>query len=325
MKKLQTISSAALLAATLIFSGCGESENAAESGFQVSSPESAKQVLYTYGSATNDHYALFTDSGTILDRNDNNVTTLELNTSEERRLFVFRDPGTDNNESTNTDKVLMFKMDPLALDRNVTYEDFYYLDHIEGPDALHAHAAIEFNETNTSSPEYLAMVRLNEFIAEQRELKANLESNLTAIDSGATLCNFYTVEEHHEEDGHEHEEIFHYVLDATGVLYKFEDDNGSISIATYGDNNDSQIEGVSTNGICSAEKSGMSKAAEGVLVLLGGDEQKLFLVDAHGDAKMHVHSTWDVGEVIGNGVSLDMMVGMGDIDVEIDHSDHDHE
>ena len=318
MKNYKTIMAATLAALTLLLSACGGSDSAEEQQ-QAGLPdlESAKKVLYFYGATTKDHYAYFVESGTLENLNDDNAT--KLDNSQSGRLFYWAD---ENNETNvTTDKVVMFTSSFELAGANATHEDFYYIDHYDG-DERHPHPSAEFDpgnsDLNATEKEKKAagLVKLNAYLVAQNTLKANLESNLSAIASGAALCNFYSVEEHHEEDGVEHDELFHYVLDTTGTIRKFEEHDGTIE-----DINQSLT--VSVNGICEANKSGMSQAAEGVLVYFGGNEQKLHLVDSHGTGDMHVHSRWDIGEILG-GKGAEMMVGVGALDAEVDHSDHDH-
>lgn len=330
--KFNNIKNMALaLSALVVLSGCG-SDDSGDTGTQDTTVEleSAKASLFFYGSESNEHYALSTETLSLTNLNDkaDELENFYLENNESGRLFVWRDDLGDSNESNDEDKVVMFDSSySFAANGNATYENFFYLGHfhIEVEDGvehehLAAHTNEEFNPNNSElnttvkTARAAGLARLNTYLEKQNTLKENLKSNLNTVKGASTLCNFYSVEEHHEENGVEHEEIFHFVMDTQGVMYKFEEHDGAIE-----DLNQSLL--VSTNGSCDAEKSGMSQAMDGVIVYLGGDEEKVFLVDSHGAGDMHVHSTWDIGELL-SGKVVETMIGIGDVDA--DHSEHDH-
>jgi hypothetical protein len=45
-------------------------------------------------------------------------------------------------------------------------------------------------------------------------------------------------------------------------------------------------------------------------------------MDSHGDARTHVHSSWDIAQLVGEGKSVDMMVGIKTVESEGDEHDH---
>ncbi|MEA2072859.1 MAG: hypothetical protein U9O86_04680 [Campylobacterota bacterium] len=338
--KFNNIKNMALtLSALVVLSGCGSDDSDAGTQESAKELESAKAALFFYGADQNDHYALDTETLALTNLNgntgDEDLENFNLENNESGRLFVWRDDAGDSDEANDEDKVVMFDSTySFADDGNATYEDFFYLGHYhaeehdeEGEEEhedeheeghLAAHSNEEFNPANTElnttvrAAREAGLARLNAYLQKQKTLKENLDSNLSAVSGASDLCNFYSVEEHHEVDGVVHEEMFHFVMDTQGVMYKFEEHDGDIE---YLDD----YEAVSTIGFCDANKSGISKSPEGILVYLGGDEKKLFLVDSHGDANMHVHTTWNIGEFLGGKV-VDTMVGIGDVDAE--HAAH---
>ena len=307
MKKTVLKNMALLLGATLLFSGCGSDSDDKAEEQQTSYPdlESAKQILYFYSASTNDHYAFDVTTETLENLNDDNVTA--MSSTDSGKLFYFRDNTTgDTNASNDVDKVLMLKDTySFAVDGNITWEDFYYLDHLHDG-GRHPHANDEFNVT--SGGKYNSMIRLNQYLAEQEQLKNSLESSITnesIVGSGQSapaLCDFYTVIHADENETH------YFALGTNGKVYTFDDNTTNFKDVTL----------VSSAG-CEVGKSGMVAAQDGVLVYLGSTS-KLYLVDSHEDGVSHVHSEWNLSELIGSGHGIDMMVGIGALEEEA----HDH-
>ena len=302
-------SSAVVLAIALMMSACGSSDDdnaaAAAGGNSVPDLESAKQVLYFYGASTNDHYAYNVTTNLLENLNEDNVTAME--STDSGNLFYFRDDKGDDNASNYVDKVLMFKSAySFASDGNATWEDFYYLDHLHNGER-HPHTNDEFNVT--AGGKYTSMVRLNEYLAEQEQLKSDLSSSIAneaivgAGQASPALCDFYSLIHPEENETH------YFALGTNGKVYTFDDNTTNFKDVTL----------VSSAG-CEVGKSGMVGAEEGVLVYLGSSS-KLYLVDSHDDGVSHVHSEWDASEIIGDGHGIDMMVGMGHLEHD---DDHDH-
>jgi hypothetical protein len=314
MKKQIKITVATLTTLTLLLSGCGSDDSSSSETLDL---ESAKKVLYFYGASSDEHYAYFVESNTIENLNDDAKTDMS-GTNPSGRLFVWVDDRGDTNISNDEGKVVMFKSDYVyASDNNATWEDFYYLDHLSG-DARHPHDNIEFDPNRVGAvpgdSKALAMMRLNMYMGEQEQLKQDLanvnNSEGNAIMSVNDICDFYTTT-------HEHEgaiEKMHFVLGKNGALYTYENEEGTIAFK------DSTV----VSDSCEVGKSGMSAAQEGVLIYLG-TTSKLYLVDSHDGGDSHVHSTWDLSEVLGDGKSIDMMVGIGALEHDQDGYDHEHE
>lgn len=305
MKNSKLKSSAVALSLALMMSACGSDDNSNDNDdLAAVDLESAKQIVYFYSDSTNEHYALDVTSNTLENLNDDNVT--KMSSSDKGRLFYFRDNTTgDTNASNDVDKVLMFKSTySYASDGNITWENFHYLDHLhEG--GRHPHANSEFNVT--AGGKYTSMIRLNEYLAEQEQLKSDLaasiadESIVGVSQSASALCDFYTV--YHEDEKH------YFALGINGKIYTFDDNTTNFKDVTL----------VSSAG-CEVGKSGIVAAEDGVLVYLGSTA-KLYLVDSHDDGVSHVHSEWELSDVIGTGHSIDMMVGIGTLDYESEAHD----
>ncbi len=291
-----------ILGLALMLSACGDSDSSSESS-EALELESAKKALFFYGASTNDHYSFDTETQALTDLNSDTEALHEfkMDANDDGRLFVWIDNKGDTNSSNDEDKVLMFDSDySFADDGDATWEDFHYLGHYHDDD-LAAHTNEEFDVTSGSK--YDAMVRLNIYLQEQETLKTLLAAQPEITSAGTTICDHYTVT--HEEENETH----YFVLGTDGTLYTYEDD-GAISF---------KDQTVVTSAGCTAGRSGMSAAEDGVLIYL---QSKLYLVDSHDDGVTHVHSEWDISEVLGDGKGIDMMVGIRSLDH--DDEDHDH-
>lgn len=308
MKNYKKATAATLAALTILLSACGGgSDPVEEQANGVIDLESANKVLYFYGASSEDHYAFYTETGRVENLNDDNKTDMR-DADPTGRLFYWLDNRGDTNASNDEGKVVMFKStyDLLGTgDANATWEEFYYLDHLSG-DERHPHENIEFNVTSGSK--LIAMERLNTYLQKQEDLKNDLNdiavTTTEVLADITSICNLYTSIHEHDGDIEKH----HFVLGTNGRLYTFHDEDGTIEF------NDQTVIADS----CEVGKSGISEAAEGVIVYLQ-NTAKLYLVDSHGDGVTHVHSDWDLSQVLGNGKSIDMMVGIGSVEHEDDH------
>lgn len=322
MKNYKTMTAATLAAFSILLSACGSSSDS-ETEQSAIDLESTNEVLYFYGASSEDHYAFYTQTQTIENLNEDNKTDMS-GANPTGRLFVWVDNRGDDNASNDEAKVVMFKSDyDFVTDGDATFDDFYYLDHLSAGER-HPHENVEFDPNRVGAVpgdgKALAMQRLNTYMAEQIQLKQDIANvndsegnSILAVDD---ICNFHTT-------AHEHEgaiEKMHFVIGKNGALYTYENENGTIEFKDSTKVADS----------CEVGKSGISSAEEGVLVYLG-TTSKLYLVDSHDGGDSHVHSTWDLSEILGAGRSLDMMVGIGEVEHDDDHDeeyddhDHDHE
>jgi len=306
MKKHTKIATVTLAAITLLLSGCGSDNSSSTETLDL---ESAKKVLYFYGAGSNEQYAYFVETNTVENLNDDNVTAMDA--SKNGSLFYFLDDLGDANASNDVDKVLMFNASySFANDGNATWENFYYLDHLHDGEH-HPHANDEFDVT--SGGKFDTMIRLNKYLAEQEQLKSDLKSSIadeSIVGVGQTspdICNFYTVT--HADDN----EVHYYVLGTNGSAYTFDDTATNFRDVTL----------VSSAG-CEIGKSGMVAAEDGVLIYLGSTST-VYLLDAHKDGVSHIHSQWDISELLGDTNAIEMMVGIGALEHDGDDHDHDHE
>lgn len=284
-------------AALFLFTGCGSSSSGTDSASL--ELESDGKTLFFYSASTNEQYAFDVDTQQVTDLNSatdaegNDIANFNLSGSEQGRLFVWVDDKGDTNASNDEDKILMFHQDyDFATDGNATWEDFYYLGHFHEHEEngvttneLAAHSNDEFNVTSGAKSN--AMIRLNTYLQSQETLKTGLASLLPADANG--ICAYLHFE---NEEG----ETKSFVMGRNGTLYVYDENNvfqDSVAIASG----------------CTATEIGISETEDGVLVF-DALAQKVNSVDSHEDGVYHIHTSWDVSELIGGGHSAQMMVGI---------------
>lgn len=298
MKKNTVKSAALLFGAALVLGGCGSSSDNGTQADPLELESDGKTLLF-YSASTNEHYGFDVDSETTLDLNgptdsdDNDITNFNMDASDEGKLFLWIDSKGDTNASNDEGKVLMFNQSySFADDGNATWEDFYYLGHFhahtDGDETeyhLAAHSNDEFDVTEGGK--YNAMIRLNTFLAQQYALEQNLTNTIPAAANG--LCGFHTFV--NEED-----ETFYYAVGTNGTVYIYDADF-------------SVEDSVAVTSSCTSNEFGMSSTEDGVLYF-SADTQKVYSIDSHEDGVYHVHSSWDLSQLIGSGKSAQMMVGL---------------
>jgi len=281
-------------AALFLFTGCGSSSSGTDSASL--ELESDGKTLFFYSASTNEQYAFDVDTQQVTDLNDATDAELinfNMDTSQHGRFFVWVDDKGDTNASNDEEKLVMFRNDyDYAIDGNASWEDFYYLGHFHEHEEdgvtsyeLAAHSSDEFNVT--SGAKYDAMVRLNTYLQAQQTLKTDLATLLPAAANG--LCSYL----HFENDEGETKS---FVMGTNGVMYIYDAGNTLL---------DSTVVASS----CTADEVGISATEDGVLVF-DAFTQKLYAVDSHEDGIYHVHTSWNVSELIGDGHSAQMMVGI---------------
>jgi len=290
---------AAATAALLLLSGCGDSGSNGSGGSSLALESDGKTLLF-YSASTNDQYAFDVDSEKTTDLNGaadaqgHDLTNFNMDPSEQGRLFVWVDNKGDTDPSNDEEKVVMFKSGyDIATDGNVTWEDFYYLGHYHGTTDdnnvttyyLAAHSNDEFNVTDGAK--YSAMLRLNAYLLEQENLKNELAALLPAQANG--LCAFHTFE---NEEG----ETFYYAMGDNGTMYIYDAAHDF-------------LDSVAVAAACEPDGVGMSSGEDGVLLFVS-ETQKLYMIDSHEDGIYHVHTEWELSELIGGGKSAQMMVGI---------------
>lgn len=298
MNKMTYTGMAAMTAALFMMSGCGSSGGEAHN--EAPELESEGKTLIFYSASTNGQYAYDVDSETVTDLNGEtdaegeDITNFNMSASDKGRLFIWVDDKGDTDASNDEDKVVMFRSDyAFAEDGNATWEDFYYLGHFHSHTEddntttyhLAAHANEEFDVTEGAK--YNAMLRLNAYLQQQETLKSELAALLPA--EANALCAFHRFE---NEEG----ETFYYTMGTNGTMYVYD--------AAYGFR-----DSVAVADSCEADGVGMSSAEDGVLIFLSGT-QKAYLIDSHEDGIYHVHSSWALSELLGDGKSAQMMVGL---------------
>lgn len=304
--KLNTIYGAVFaLMAAFTLNGCGDDSNN-NNTIDIELDSDGKTLIF-YSSSTNDHLAYNVDEAKVENLNSSEYPEFNMDTDDNGKFFIWIDNKGDDNVSNDEEKVIMFKESySYAEDGNATWEDFYYLGHYHAEEEdgdthyhLAAHTSDEFNVTEGAK--YLAMQRLNAYIASE----AIIESNLTTALSTTSLCGFKTVT---NDNG-----TLHYAMGTNGTLYIYD---ASFSI----------VDTVAISDSCQENKMGISAVThhdENGVVVFEANSQKLYVVDSHDDGVFHPHYTYDISEVIGSGKSVEMMVSLIPVGYEADE-EHDH-
>jgi hypothetical protein len=326
MQKKSVFLSALLLGAGLTFSGCSDSDSG-DSSEELALEQDGK-TLFFYSSSTNDHLAYDVDEDSITDLNtndDEDLVNYQMTAEEQGKFFIWLDNKGDDNASNDEEKVVMMHQDySYATDGNITWEDFYYLGHFHAETDddnethyhLAAHSNDEFDLSNVpeedleTNAKYKGLIRLNTYIAGQELIKENIQNTLSSLATPATLCGFKSIT---NDSG-----TRNYAMGTDGQLYVF---NNTLSE----DNTYGYIDQAVVSESCEENKMGISSVTHedenGVLVY-EASSQKLYLVDSHDGGVYHVHSTFDVSDVIGD-ASAEMMVSILPVGYEADE-DHDH-
>lgn len=266
----------------------------------------SNKTLLFYNTTTNEHYTYNSSTGDLVNLNSNATDYEEfyLSNAVDAKYFIWIDDKDTDNATDDEEKVLMFNGNyTYADDGNATYADFRYLAHFheeDGADVLAAHDNDEFNVTQEESPaKYAAMIRLNNYLAEQSEVESILESKLGNLTTSTSLCGIYVPIEDEEEEVHIH---YHYAMGTNGKLYLFtEADNNSLTLS----------DSVTIADSCTTDELGMTRNGDGLLLFLAST-QKVYLVDAHGDEVAHIHSSWNLSEFVGDGHDMTIMTGLGE-------------
>lgn len=305
MQNSMTTTMSAAVAALFLLTGCGGSSSGGDGGVDAPELESEGKSLIFYSASTDEQYAYTVDSATVTNLNDptdaegEDISQFNMSTSEKGRLFRWVDEYEENNVSIAEDKVVMFHQDyDYTTDGNATWEDFYYLGHFYGEtegDETHYHLAAHSNDefNVTSDAKFNAMLRLNRYLQSQESVKNALTDVLPASADG--LCTFDQFE---NEAG----ETVNYAIGFNGTLYAY-------------DANYTLMDSTVIASACETNGAGMSATEEGVLVFIGLT-QKAYLVDSHEDGIYHVHSSWELSEILGSGTSAQMMVGLTPLEHE---------
>ncbi|WP_319558310.1 hypothetical protein [Thiomicrorhabdus sp.] len=316
--------------AALLLSGCGGGSDSTEDSYESGLPENL--TLSFIDAASPQYFALNTNDDSVTDLNDlaaasgdSAVQKLALNdTSVLGSIFFWPDFRLVNGEEKLDGKYLVMKPDYVAGDA-IDSTKFVQLVHFHDTE-LAAHSADEYEDPEEGSREALALERLNAYITEQNDLKAEIEE---VLPEDQILCRAYvdpylkfeleqdaaaeTTEEITEEEAHDHGDLMHFALTKSGRVYFYkEGENGLESAQGFVVLDDvEQIE--------NCERTTIARSSEDGVLIFVPDSQSLYLVDSHG-ADYHQHSQWSVPEVLQNdGLYLDMMAVLGE------GAEHDHE
>ena len=301
MKKNTVKSSALILGMTLVLGGCGSSGDNDSAQADPLELESDGKTLVFYSASTNEQYGFDVDSEQTVDlqqaadNDGHDITNFNMRASDKGKLFVWIDNKGDTNASNDEGKVVMFSQDySYADDGNATWEDFYYLGHFHSQTEndqtsyyLAAHDNDEFN--TTSGGKYNAMLRLNAYLAQQNSLEQELSAAIPVEANG--LCGFHTFVS-------EENETFYYAMGKNGTMYVYDENMTSPA-----------LDSVAVTDSCVPNEFGMSSTEDGVL-FFSAHTQKVYSIDSHEDGIYHVHSSWDLSQLIGNGKNAEMMAGI---------------
>jgi len=320
---------------TLILSGCGgggSSSSGDETSVEL--PEGLSLSLLNAG--TGAYYSFDTTTEARADLNelatgsqDSAVQNLAItDTSTIGHIYHWPDFREVNGEEQFDMKYVLMRPTYQA-GSTIDADQMVQLTHFHD-ETLAAHSAEEFRNPAPGSGKEKGLLRLNNFVAEQSELEAEVTEVMPV---GTQLCRAYIdpylkfeeEEEHAAEEAeeetteetegeHEHHDLMHYALDTTGRMYFFtEEENGLEQAQGF-----VQLDEVSHISDCS--RTTIARVSEdGVLVFIP-DTQRLYLVDSHG-GDFHQHSTWPVSALLPENETTDIVavIGAGE------EHDHDHE
>ena len=300
--KNNTIKNAALiLGTTLVFSGCSSSDNDDVKADPLELESDGKTLIF-YSPSTNEQYAFDVDSEKILNLQDatdsegEDISNFNMSASQKGKAFIWIDNKGDEDASNDEGKILMFKEGySYASDGNASWEDFYYLGHFHSHEeengethyGLAAHSNDEFDVS--SGGKYDAMSRLNQYMAEQNQLEQDLSALIPSAANG--LCGIHTFLS-------EENETFYYAMGKNGTMYIYDAQMSSPA-----------LDSVVVTDSCTPNEFGMSSTEDGVL-FFSGNTKKVYSVDSHDDGVYHIHSSWDLSQLIGEGKDAQMMVGL---------------
>ena len=69
------------------------------------------------------------------------------------------------------------------------------------------------------------------------------------------------------------------------------------------------LDSVAVTDSCSVNEFGMSSTEDGIL-FFSSNTQKVYSVDSHDDGIYHIHSSWDISQLLGSGKSAQMMIAL---------------
>ncbi|MDD3591952.1 MAG: hypothetical protein PHO65_04890 [Sulfurovum sp.] len=305
MQKNTVKSAASALAAIFALSGCSGSGDSRGSDTELPELEAHGKTLQFYDSSDNSQYAYVVEDGTILNLQDpdleydEDLSAMIMEDGEVGKFYTWIDDKGDDNASNDVEKIMMMDAGySYATDGNATWNDFYYLQHLNSEAHMHPHSNDEFNVTEGGK--FIMMQRFNKNLAEHYAKTQEIETKLA--EKGAELCGWHKLE---ADFG-----TFYFVAGIDGKMY------------VYGENLDFKdeytMDGVTS---CEADRHGFTSSADGVL-FFSAESQKIHLVDSHDNgAVWHEHTTFDLSEILGAGKTATTMTGIG----EIEEHDHDEE
>jgi len=299
-----------LVSSVLLLTACGDSSDLNDNPQQstIDLPDGKKLIFVDARSPEQYLYDTDTESKTNLNTDPNQNYYL-ANSAEIGHFLSWAD-DTDSDGQVNDEKIIMMNNSYTKGDV-ISSTDFLYLAHYHGADFA-AHANEEFVTPSVGSRKYYALRRLNNYVVAQNDLFTEIDEALTADTTagGQGLCQAfvdpYASANHGHSAGSTEVAATHYALTKSGRIYFYEETNGSLASSQ-----DSFIELDGVANIEDCNKATITRTGEhGVLVFIAAS-QKLYLVDSHG-ADFHVHSTWDIADIMPMGFIADYMGAIGE-------------
>jgi hypothetical protein len=299
MKNYTIKSTAFILGAALVLSGCGSSSSTPTEKPDL--PDGKTLIFFDHMSSAQYMYDASSEKATDMNIDGKNYNMTGKNGKlvgwthgEEDKIIMLNDDF-DIENFVNTDNT------------NVTSDDFHYLGHLHN-DSFEAHSSSEFK--NAEGEELAALGSLSDHLREQEEIRTEIEGVLPI---GEQLCNFFVLgeEEHGDnEEGHAHDAP-HIALTKSGEVYIYKDgEDGLVSAQPS-----FALSGVDS---CEEDKSSIVGYDEHGVLIFVAQTQTLYLVDSHDGADFHPHSSWKLSEFLPENFKPTQLAGLGEAD------EHEH-
>ncbi len=328
MKKILMASAAA---AAIMLAGCGGGGSYDGRDDDHADEHSVELTFIMFNNATSEQYSYEAAHEEVEDLNIEGENYDMTGKNGKLVVWTHHMVDSDGNETEEQKVVMLNDVDyNIAIDGNVTYENFHYIGHFHTNEETNesefaAHSADEFSEDNITDAKQDVLNSLSAHLLEREEVREELEEALFNVSATGDLCNFIVVGEHeeHEEEGDEEEEhgVPHIALTTDGYVYVFEENTTTHELEQDGIH--FLLDGVTS---CSEIESDIIQVGDHGVAIFSAQTQKLYMVDKHETevtstygADFHVHSTIEISDIMPAGFTPTSVVAIG----EGEH-DHDH-